>query len=329
MVSILGVWLALIGLGAGCRLAQTVPMQDAETLGRDQDASVASEHAETYSLGNLDREIDGSSTHIGSEAIPMWRPRWHPMGTLLKDASGDFWMVENPFERAPAFSSDLLAEVGLRGRNAISMSSEEERCLAPVNDHDWAPREIDGWEPAADVRGQTWVYHSALGFRRMASSEVLASWGFSSHPRFFPGTVEVWRNLRVVNPLGFRDGQLIQTETGTYYLMHNEAWNFEDETLLEEAGYTASTLLHTTDARLFDQLDLVGTFTHEDFSACTAPSLLRTEGHDEDGDGVPDIRDCLVYDPTVGQGLPEVCDGKDNDCNGIIDDVSSAGALCS
>lgn len=51
---------------------------------------------------------------------------------------------------------------------------------------------------------------------------------------------------------------------------------------------------------------------------------------DEDGDGVGDgaciaegselPRDCDDDDPTVAEGLAEVCDGKDNDCDGRVDE---------
>ena len=41
---------------------------------------------------------------------------------------------------------------------------------------------------------------------------------------------------------------------------------------------------------------------------------------DSDADGSADLYDCADDDPAVYPGAPEICDGIDNDCNGVADD---------
>ena len=61
----------------------------------------------------------------------------------------------------------------------------------------------------------------------------------------------------------------------------------------------------------------------------TLGDLSATCGGDDDADGVPNWLDCSPRDPAAHPGATEVCDGKDNDCNGAIDDgIPSVGTAC-
>jgi len=46
---------------------------------------------------------------------------------------------------------------------------------------------------------------------------------------------------------------------------------------------------------------------------------------DDDNDGTPDTQDCAPTDVTVHPGAPEVCNGKDDDCDTLVDPSGSEG----
>ena len=62
--------------------------------------------------------------------------------------------------------------------------------------------------------------------------------------------------------------------------------------------------------------------------ACRTAPKADTEGElgedglvvDEDGDGIPDSEDCDDSDPAVGPGAAELCNGIDDNCDGVVDE---------
>jgi streptogramin lyase len=49
--------------------------------------------------------------------------------------------------------------------------------------------------------------------------------------------------------------------------------------------------------------------------------------NDDDNDGDPDVVDCAPTNPDINHDAKETCDGVDNDCNLLVDEVDAAGCI--
>jgi hypothetical protein len=61
-------------------------------------------------------------------------------------------------------------------------------------------------------------------------------------------------------------------------------------------------------------------FIDEGYADFDQDDLADCVDQDDDNDGDPDSSDCAPYDPLAGGGLAEMCDGKDNNCDGQTDE---------
>ncbi len=204
----------------------------------------------------------------------VWRPRWHPQGTLLRDGSRDLWMTVSSSRRRPVAGDDVLGEVGLDDRNAILMTSEEERCLLPEPDDEYWYPENYAWQPLygpyeyENLYLVDWEHRT----RRIASIEALDSWGyFTPWLDYFDGRLEMWESLALLEePLRFRDGALVRTDIATYFLLHGRAYIFYPQSLAEEAGYRSEEMLRMTESRLRALALVTTALTRDLFDSCPA-----------------------------------------------------------
>ncbi len=69
-----------------------------------------------------------------------------------------------------------------------------------------------------------------------------------------------------------------------------------------------------------DETDICPAVPNPDQSDFDGDGLGDVCDSDDDGDGEKDLTDCKPFDPAVAQGAPEVCNGFDDSCNGLIDE---------
>ncbi len=65
--------------------------------------------------------------------------------------------------------------------------------------------------------------------------------------------------------------------------------------------------------------------TDEGFADTDGDGLADCVDPDDDNDGSPDAKDCAPLDPTVSPLAAEICNGKDDNCNGQVDEQGAKG----
>ena len=61
-------------------------------------------------------------------------------------------------------------------------------------------------------------------------------------------------------------------------------------------------------------------FVDEGYPDADGDGAVDCMDEDDDNDQDPDLSDCQQFNPQVGHGLPELCDGQDNNCNQQVDE---------
>lgn len=280
------------------------------------------------SLPVLRPSVASSFTLQAPRAPEPW-PNAHPPGTLLIDHLGDLWMVENWLERRLVSGDDILGEINLGDETAIPMSEAEERCLIPVDDEYWYPASTgwyDYYSPVSDDISTAsddgfWLINWDRRLRRRSSIDARKSWGYGPWTNDFTEGDGDWASFRPVGgPLGFRDGSLYVTEYDEYYYMIDDRAWLIDPVLAESVGYNLADAHHTLHDRFFRQTSYFGELVREFFTICPALEPIG-ENPDHDGDGSPFARDCDDRTSDFSPLNAEGCNGIDDNCDGLIDDV--------
>ncbi len=256
----------------------TMSCTSTDASARDDGGLSANPHApDTGHVPELDIDVVASyrlpPTNLGvADDLVEW-PRSHPAGTLLVDHLGELWMVVSGGVREQVSGDDTLGEVGLDEHDAIPMSAEEERCLTPSLDY-WDPGNWHWWPvygPTEEDPGP-FILDWERYVRRPISLETLESWGY--YTRWldsFDGGEDEWSSYAFEDdPVPMRDGALVHTEHGFYYVVHGRSFFFNSLGLVSEAGYHPENALLIPDHRLRELAPASIAFTRETFALCPA-----------------------------------------------------------
>jgi hypothetical protein len=248
----------------------------------ENDAGVTADASQHLPTLDID-VITGRSLPPGFDIVPdpsppdpalvaTW-PRLHPVGTLLVDHLGDLWMVIEDGVRAPVSGDDTLGEISLDEHDATSMTLEEERCLRTVDDY-WGPSNNSWWPvygPTEEDPGP-FILDGFHHVRRPVSHETLESWGYYWRwMDYFDGGEDEWLSYAYdPEPIPIRDGTLVHTEYGFYYVVHGRSFWFNPDDLVAAAGYHPENALWMRDSRLRELAPASTSFNHETFDRCPA-----------------------------------------------------------
>lgn len=208
----------------------------------------------------------------------LWQPRWHPEGTLLADHDRELWMVTGHGTRNIVSGDDTLGNISLDEHDAIAMSLEEEACLTPNDVDYWGPGN-NNWQPIygpdEDDRGPFVLDWGNL-IRYRTTPEALESWGYYYRwTDYYDGGMDDWESFTDAETLvTLRDGTVVRTELGVYYILHERAYLFRPASLAIRVGYREEQMQEMYEARMRDLVRVTTSFTRDLFDACPAMEEL-------------------------------------------------------
>ena len=121
------------------------------------------------------------------------------------------------------------------------------------------------------------------------------------------------------------EGSAFDPDNITIALGDTVTWTNYDSskhTVTEDNGEFDSEDLDTEDSFSWT-FDVAGNYSYHCGRHSSMTGVVNVEDEepvDTDGDGVPDVDDCDPYDASVYPGAPELADGLDNDCDGVVDE---------
>lgn len=269
----IGCFFMLVGLLIGCEIDQR-PLLAPTDAGIPADASqpLPTLQIDVFSGRSLPLELDFMPDLSPPDPAPvaMW-PRSHPVGTLLVDHLGSLWMVIEDGVRAPVSGDDTLANISQDEHDATSMTLEEERCLRTIDDY-WGPPNY-AWQPVhgPEEDPELYVLDWERRLRHPVTYEALDSYGYyTPWLDYYDGGDDDWTSFANAEPVGIRDGTLVHTEHGFYYVVHNRSFWFNPPGLVSTAGYQPEDALWMRDSRLRELAPASTSFNYDTFDRCPA-----------------------------------------------------------
>jgi len=265
-----------------------------------------------------------------SSPDPGWResvlePLAHLPGTLLRDSHGRYWVVG----RWPDRELVIPREIGpsrLDATRAIPMSDVEETCLRRGGMFT-SPRM--NWNLYRVPDGRYFYVDLGMRYKHEAALPVIRAWSDDPDAAFpWENSMQMFEHLRDLDPMGLPQGTLIRTPEHLYYFFDGEAHAFASEDLARQAGYDPGAAIELSERDLPAYADAGEPLTPHSFLVCPMAAANAVRDDDQDGDGYRTANDCDDHNANRAPGLMELCDGIDNNCDGIVDDGYDLGHDC-